>query len=581
MKSLGQYFRKFGRKEIWSWPLFWFALPFFFSLSFFFDVFLGQSYRIEWLTIAVVTLGVVTVLGIAVKLLIVDKLFRTRDTGLLNFILIALIGAIKNVLVGEMAFLFGLVDSVDWAFRIYGGAGLALALLIGFVATFGTRIDHNANMAQLLVTRENLLNHRAQSEKLLADEKSLLLKQTQNALLPRLDQIQQFLITNLEPSKVVQQLREFIQSEVRPLSEALTKAAKNLTLRSNLEIPKRTRYRLLQDRLQLKSLIRPSSMLIFLMLGSWFLSYIILGFEAANWSLLFSLGSWVLIVISRMLIPTQYKTKPRSGIWLLFVIGFIAANPLYWPLKEFSRNLEQDLLLLLVVVNVIGCVVGVASNRIYQLDGFEIENLMARDNDALEREVVLFEQQMWIARRNWSFVVHGTVQAALTAAITRLSSSEEPEQFQVDLALQDIERAANALSQTPDIDVDLNVALQNISSTWDGICKVAINLTDRATRALARNPEARICVNEICKEAVSNAVRHGEANVVDIEIDRTSDEVLFITASNDGRSVEVDASPGVGSRMLDDLTIDWSLNTNRSNRRTILVAQVPLAPAGY
>lgn len=580
MKSLRQFFRSFGRKEIWSWTLFWFSVPFYFSLSFFFDVFLGQSYKIEWLIIAVATLGVATMLGIAVKLLIVDKLFQTRDAGFFNFFLIAAIGAVKNVLVGEMAFLFGLVNSVDWAFRIYGGAGLALGLLIGFVSILGARVDHNANMAELQSARESLLEHRAEAENLLADEKSLLLEQTRSALLPRLDQIQQYLITNSEPTKVVQQLRDFIQSEVRPLSEALSKTAKNLTQLPKPAVPKRTKYRLFQDRLQLKSLIRPPSVLIFLMLGSWFLSYIILGFEAANWSLLYSLGSWAVIVISKLLIPIHYKTKSRTGIWLLFFIGFIAANALYWPLKEFSRNLEQDLLLLLVVLNVIGSVVGVAYNRTFKLDGIEIENQMSRDNDALEREAVLFEQQMWIARRNWSFVVHGTVQSALTAAITRLSSSEEPEKFQVDLALQDIERASNALSRTPDIDVDLKVALQNISATWDGICQVTINLTDRATRALSKNADARICVNEICKEAVSNAVRHGEAKSVEIEIDRSSDEVLFITASNDGRALDPDSSPGVGLQMLDDLTIDWSLNTNRGNQRTVLEAQIPIAQVG-
>lgn len=385
MKSTRQFFRNFGRKEIWSWPLFWFALPFYFSLSFFFDVFLGQSYRIEWLIIAVVTLGVATLLGIAIKLIIVDKFFRTRDAGLFNFILIAVIGAVKNVLVGELSFLLGLVDSVDWAFRIYGGAGLAIGLLIGFVSILGARVDHNVTMAQLQFARENLLDYRAQSESLLAAEKSMLLNQTQRALLPRLDQIQKYLITNSEPSKVVEELREFVQSEVRPLSESLTKAAKSLGQRPKPEIPQRTKYRLLQDRLQLKSLIRPFQMFVFLMLGNWFLSYIILNFEAANWSLVFSLGSFAVIIISKWLIPSNYKTKSRKGIWFLFFVGFIAANPLYWPLKEFSRNFEQDMLLLLVVVNVIGSVVGVAYNRTFQIDGIEIENQMSKDNDALER----------------------------------------------------------------------------------------------------------------------------------------------------------------------------------------------------
>jgi two-component sensor histidine kinase len=86
-----------------------------------------------------------------------------------------------------------------------------------------------------------------------------------------------------------------------------------------------------------------------------------------------------------------------------------------------------------------------------------------------------------------------------------------------------------------------------------------------------------MCVNEICKEAVSNAVRHGEAKIVDIEVDRSSDSIIFISASNDGRATDKSAIPGVGSKMFDELTIDWALHTNRSSQRTILEAQLPLA----
>jgi signal transduction histidine kinase len=205
---------------------------------------------------------------------------------------------------------------------------------------------------------------------------------------------------------------------------------------------------------------------------------------------------------------------------------------------------------------------------------------MTRDNNLLAREVALFDQQMWIARRNWSFVVHGTVQAALTAAITRLGTDSEPEQFQVDLALSDLDRASKALSQTPEIEVDLTKALQNIASTWDGICNVKVNITERAARALDRNPDARICVNEICKEAVSNAVRHAEAKNIDFEIDRGNEEILYIKAIDDGRGLGKGLEQGVGSRMLDDLTLDWSLFRDKSVQKTVLQAQLPLAPIG-
>ena len=580
MQNQNRLIRAFARKELWGWPLFWFALPVYLVLSFSFDVFLAQSWRIEWLYIAVLSFAAVAVLAYAFKKLILEVFYAKRSPGLINFLAIAILGAIKNVLVGELAALYGLVDTVDWAFRIYGGAGLAIGVLLAFIFILGERVDHNLTIAELEATRAQLIQHRAEAEELLETERLELMLQTQSTLLPSLDSIQKNLARGSRRLGAVEELRELIQNQVRPLSKLLSQTAQKMSIAEAPSKPKKPVARMLQESFFVKPLIAPASMLIMILLGTWFLTYIILGIEAASWSILYSLASWLVILVAKFMIPKNLKMKRTPGVLFLVLIGFIASNASYWPLKEFSSNFQEDILLLLVVLNTIGSVMGFAYSKSYQIDRLEAVRQMTRDNNLLAREVALFDQQMWIARRNWSFVVHGTVQAALTAAITRLGTDAEPEQFQVDLALSDLERAANALSQTPEIEVDLSKALQNISSTWDGICQVKINITERATRALDRNSDARICVNEICKEAVSNAVRHGEAKRVDIEIDRSGDEILFITASNNGRPIEKSAVPGVGSKMFDELTVEWSLETYRGAAQTVLEAQVPLAPAG-
>ena len=580
MQNQNRLIRAFGRKEIWGWPLFWFALPVYFLLSFSFDVFLAQSWRIEWLYIAVLSFAAVALLAYGVKKLVIEVFYARRPAGLINFLAIAVLGAIKNVLVGELSVLFGLVDTVDWAFRIYGGAGLSIAVLLAFIYILGERVDHNSIIAELEATREQLMQHRAQAEELLETERLELMLQTQSTLLPTLDSIQKNLARASGRSGAVEELRELIQNQVRPLSKLLSQTARKMSVAAAPSKAKKPEAKMLQESFLVKPLIAPGSMLIMVLLGTWFLTYIVLGIEAAIWGILYSLASWLVIVLAKFMIPNNLKMKRAHGVLLLMLIGLIASNASYWPLKEFSSNFQEDILLLLVVLNIIGCVVGFAYSKSYQTDRLEAVRQMTRDNNLLAREVALFDQQMWIARRNWSFVVHGTVQSALTAAITRLGTDSEPEQFQVDLALSDLDRAANALSQTPEIEVDLTKALQNISSTWDGICQVKINITERATRALDRNSDARICVNEICKEAVSNAVRHGEAKRVDIEIDRSGDEILFLKASNDGRPIEKSAVPGLGSKMFEELTVDWSLTTNRGAAQTVLEAQVPLAPAG-
>ena len=64
--------------------------------------------------------------------------------------------------------------------------------------------------------------------------------------------------------------------------------------------------------------------------------------------------------------------------------------------------------------------------------------------------------------------------------------------------------------------------------------------------------------NEIAKEAVQNAVRHGGARNVTIVVDSTPDKLLTMDVKNDGRPIS-NVQKGVGSKLLDELTLRWSL----------------------
>lgn len=577
MNPIAKSLKSLGRKQIWGWPLFWFAMPLYFLLSFAFDVYLNDSWRIEWAVIAVTTYLAAAIVALLLKSVFVDRIFSKRGTWIANVVIFALVGAFKNCLVGLLSLDFGLVTQVDWQFRIYGGASLALGVLIAFVYLLGARVEHNGIMAELASTRAKLVALRSQAQNVLAAERNSLLKQTQDTILPRLDEIQRSLLSNSERVTVVEELRNLVTQQVRPLSESLSRVAANLGSISVPALEVRRTHRFLQDRQPLKQLIRPAAMSLFVLAGNWVLTYIVLGADATPWSLIWSLAVLALIAVAKALIPARLRVRPGVAIFVLVMIGFNASHAIYWPLKEFSQNFPQDLLLLLVVGNVMGCVIGFAYSKSVDLDRIEAVVQVTRENNSLAREAALFEQQMWIARRNWSFVVHGTVQAALTAAITRLSSAEPLEQYQIDLVRQDLTRAADALSKTPEPDVDLQEALANLATTWKGICEIRFEISERANRSLQRDANARLCVNEICKEAVSNAVRHGEAKAMTIAIDRSADELLVIDASNTGRPVAANNRQGVGSAMLDDLTVEWSLTNNRARGRVVLQAKLPLA----
>jgi two-component sensor histidine kinase len=89
-----------------------------------------------------------------------------------------------------------------------------------------------------------------------------------------------------------------------------------------------------------------------------------------------------------------------------------------------------------------------------------------------------------------------------------------------------------------------------------------------------------MCLNEILKEAVSNAVRHGDAERAWVEVSRTGEKteaIVEIQVTNDGRIPVTGERRGLGSQLLDELTLEWSLESVPETGQTILAARLPFS----
>jgi two-component sensor histidine kinase len=270
------------------------------------------------------------------------------------------------------------------------------------------------------------------------------------------------------------------------------------------------------------------------------------------------------------------KVSRRAAIWSLFAIGTMMFLPPYLIGLTEIEGPGEALLLLVLWPSSLVSLMAFAFSESLDRDRIAVRAVLEAENHALAHDQALFEQQLWLGRRAWQFVVHGTVQSALTAALTRLQSSPEPEQYVLNRVAEDIERARTALTVAPARKIDLADSLNQMQATWRGICDIKISITDRASRSLQKNNDACMCVNEILKEAVSNAVRHGEAKNVAVEIDRVDDFELAILVTNDGLPLSAQKRLGVGSRLIEELTTDWSIATNRASGRTEFKANLPL-----
>jgi two-component sensor histidine kinase len=463
-----------------------------------------------------------------------------------------------------------------WPFRFFGGFTLGAGIFVFAGLALGARTEHTALMAQLTQVQSALLTLRNSSKARLREANESLANSTRDLLLPKLEQLQTLVRGSGASGSAVASLRQLIQDDVRPLSDSLSSQARALADQPVALSPVPKRYNLFLPQVELRGLIRPNAAAVSNAFGSLLLAYVIMGAPRSNPSFYLSFVSWVLVWLVKLAIPAGLKVSRRAAIWALVAIGTLMFLPPYLiGLTEVEEPAEALLLLVLWPSSLVS-LMSFAFSESLDRDRVAVRAALEAENHALAHDQALFEQQLWLGRRAWQFVVHGTVQSALTAALTRLQASPDPEQYVLNRVGEDLERARAALTAAPVRKIDLADSLNQMQATWRGICEIKVSITDRAGRSLQKNNDACMCVNEIVKETVSNAVRHGEAKRISVEIDRVDDFELSILVSNDGLPLSAQKRLGVGSRLIEELTTDWSIETIKATGLTVFKANLPL-----
>ena len=566
--------RRIGRKEVWGLPLLILTGWVYAFLSFLLDVVLLDQWSPYWILIYLVTFGEVVLLAWVYRTQVLNRF--NLDSSLLNLVVAGALGLIKNVTVAPLAIYFGLLEEPLWEFRFFGGFTLGAGIFLFAGLALGARTEHTAVMAQLTQVQETLLSLRNSSKARLKDANASLAKNTRELLLPKLEQLQALVRGSGASGSAVASLRKLIQDDVRPLSDALSSQARELADHPISLSPVPKRYNLFLPQVELRGLIRPNAAAISNGFGGLLLAYAIMGAPRSNPVFYLGFVSWALVWVVKLAIPVGLKVSRRTAIWSLFAIGTMMFLPLYLIALTEIEELNEAWFLLVLWPSSLVSLMAFAFSESLDRDRVAVRAVLEAENHALAHDQALFEQQLWLGRRAWQFVVHGTVQSALTAALTRLQSSPEPEPYILNRVAEDIERARTALTAAPTRKIDLADSLNQMQATWRGICDVKISITERAGRSLQKNNDACMCVNEILKETVSNAVRHGDAKNVAVEIDRVDDFELAIRVSNDGLPLAAQTRLGVGSRLIEELTTDWSIATNRASGRTEFKANLPL-----
>jgi signal transduction histidine kinase len=295
---------------------------------------------------------------------------------------------------------------------------------------------------------------------------------------------------------------------------------------------------------------------------------------------------WLWLKVIRFTIPRSVTLPAWLASLSVAGLSMLPLLPVALVLVVYSASFTNALIAITVISGaVLLSAVGMALLHGIYRDLESTEAQLSASIDELRRETSRFEQRIWAARRNWGYIIHGTVQSSLTAALMHLQKQNGTDETPIDLVRREIGRAMQALQLRQKVNRNLMTAITELTETWQGVCDMQFKVSDAARQALLSDPDLCLCTQEILKEAVANAVRHGGASVMRVSLEVDGDHTLVLEAVNNGEMVcENDGTGavakagggGLGSQIIRDLSYFWSLKSDASTGLTTLLARMAL-----
>lgn len=182
--------------------------------------------------------------------------------------------------------------------------------------------------------------------------------------------------------------------------------------------------------------------------------------------------------------------------------------------------------------------------------------------------------------------LHGPVQATIHSSVQRLRTavgSGTATSGTVDAVLADIRRTLPGTVLEGSVRGDIAADLAGLVTMWKPLVMIDVVAADSDVARLNTDLVCSEIAGDIVGEAVSNAVRHGEASRLQITLEFMSERVLAIQVVDNGsgwqpRPKVRDEAPGVGTAQLDKCALEWHFEPSSAGNR--LWVELPFHHSG-
>ena len=482
----------------------------------------------------------------------------------------------------------GVIAVTEWEFvrsdeaNPIGRVVISLFITLGISLTLGASVrlarERGEARAVLLAEQARLRKLVEATDERLTLAESELRGRASTLLEPTISEIRVLLqdgLSDAEARDVSARITEVVNEVVRPTSRQLADSPPFVL--GALEPQQPAVFQWLSDRLDVTRAIRPGLVMV---LG-WLIitpGILILGpdWRVLGASFLASLSIVLVLLGVKAIWPRGFRRMPAAlGLGLLAVIyvlsiwatqtivqqvGDSAAGQAAWSTMSWRGLALWGVLAFLVSV-------------LAMLDEHGRQNRasLAELNVELEEVLARLRREAWLLHRTVALAVHGPVQSALVSTAMRLSASDRTEDS-INDARRRLDEALTAIEHDHHEVPSINDALADLTGLWTPVVQIKADVWPSAESRLAGNTGLRRCVIEICREAASNAIRHGRATALDISLIGMG-ETIVIRVSDDGDGVPSESIAGLGEAMLDDTCLRWS-RLNRPDGGAELTAYV-------
>lgn len=168
-------------------------------------------------------------------------------------------------------------------------------------------------------------------------------------------------------------------------------------------------------------------------------------------------------------------------------------------------------------------------------------------------------QRQWLEHRRLGRVIHGSVQARIVSLALQIELNPPAD---IPAAITEVASGIHDLLED-ERQASWGEALDQLRAVWDPSITLGIDVQRSASAALAADVAAAQALSAVVGEAITNAVRHGGADKVDVRVGWRRG-ILDVVVTDDGHGERAGrrGQAGMGDQLLDNACLSWSRRTD-------------------